>query len=271
MKPLRVCAFESRRAIEIGRLIEKFGGLATVAPSMKEVPLESNPDPLLFLDRLLAGEIDLSIFLTGVGTDALYNAVESRITPDDLTAEIKKTFVAVRGPKPAAALAKRGIQPDLRAPEPNTWKDLAAEFLRQEVVLHGKSIAVQEYGVTNQDLRSWLESQGAEVQSVSIYCWELPDDLEPMKQAIRNLIAGDFDLILWTSAQQVVHVTQVASDMGLKEEWLRAAQDIPHCSIGPTASERLREYGFEPAMEPSHPKMAYLVREALDFVAASTK
>ena len=35
-------------------------------------------------------------------------------------------------------------------------------------------------------------------------------------------------------------------------------------SIGPTCSDRLRELGFTPAMEPSHPKMAHLVRESLE-------
>jgi uroporphyrinogen-III synthase len=33
-------------------------------------------------------------------------------------------------------------------------------------------------------------------------------------------------------------------------------------SIGPTTTERLREYGLDPDMEPTHPKMGYLVSEA---------
>jgi uroporphyrinogen-III synthase len=33
-------------------------------------------------------------------------------------------------------------------------------------------------------------------------------------------------------------------------------------SIGPTTSERLRECGIAPDMEPTHPKMGYLVSEA---------
>jgi uroporphyrinogen-III synthase len=33
-------------------------------------------------------------------------------------------------------------------------------------------------------------------------------------------------------------------------------------SIGPTTTERLREFGIEPDLEPSHPKMGFLVSEA---------
>ena len=64
---LNVAAFESRRAIEIGRLIEKHGGVAHVSPSMQEVPLEKNKPAVDFAYRLITGEIDMVIFLTGVG------------------------------------------------------------------------------------------------------------------------------------------------------------------------------------------------------------
>jgi uroporphyrinogen-III synthase len=34
------------------------------------------------------------------------------------------------------------------------------------------------------------------------------------------------------------------------------------CSIGPTTTEALEEFGIHPAFEPSHPKMGILVNEA---------
>src|SRR5262249_61065150 len=60
---LRVVAFESRMASETARLIERNGGLAMVAPAMREIPLGDNPAALEFADRLLAGQIDIAIFL----------------------------------------------------------------------------------------------------------------------------------------------------------------------------------------------------------------
>ena len=42
-----------------------------MAPSMREVPLAENPEAFSFFRRLRAGEFDLVILLTGVGTRAL--------------------------------------------------------------------------------------------------------------------------------------------------------------------------------------------------------
>ena len=51
---MRVLALESRRAPELAKLIATYGGEPIVAPSMREVPLESNNEALAFVTRLLA-------------------------------------------------------------------------------------------------------------------------------------------------------------------------------------------------------------------------
>ena len=52
---LTVAAFESRMAQEMRRLIERNGGKPIVAPSMREVPLEENPQALAFGEQLVGG------------------------------------------------------------------------------------------------------------------------------------------------------------------------------------------------------------------------
>ena len=71
---LRVGAFESRKQAEITRLIENLGGVPTVAPSMREVPLEENKEAVRFGEELLAGRISVLILFTGVGTRTLLGA-----------------------------------------------------------------------------------------------------------------------------------------------------------------------------------------------------
>ena len=63
---LRVVAFESRMAAEVATMIERRGGVAIVAPAMREVPLEDNHAALDFAERLLGGEFNAVIFMTGV-------------------------------------------------------------------------------------------------------------------------------------------------------------------------------------------------------------
>ncbi len=260
----RICSFESRRRDEMARFIERFGGEATVAPSMQEVSNASQPAVEKFAEMLSAGEIDVIIFLTGVGTTALFEALSKKFSEEEINDLIQKTCVAVRGPKPMAVLSKRNIASDFRAPEPNTWEELVEEFRKADFELTGKTVAIQEYGIPSLELHDWLQSQNAKLLSVPIYKWELPDDLQPLKAAILATVAGEFDILLWTSAQQVVHVLEVAAQMDLQENWITSAQSCVNASIGPATSVRLREKGIEPSLEPTHPKMAHLAREAIE-------
>src|SRR5437879_11581011 len=106
---MRVLALESRRAEELAKLITTYGGQPIVAPSMREVPLESNKEALTFAARLLAGEFDMVVFLTGVGTRALLGVVEKVHDRGEYVAELKRVIVVARGPKPVAALREIGI------------------------------------------------------------------------------------------------------------------------------------------------------------------
>ena len=72
---LRVLSFESRRANEIAELIRRHKGDPFVAPSMREAPIENNPEAFEFAERLFRGDFDMMILLTGVGTRALDKAL----------------------------------------------------------------------------------------------------------------------------------------------------------------------------------------------------
>ena len=63
---LRVAALESRNREEMARMIERFGGQPFVSPSMREVPLEDHAEAVEFGHRLITGEIDMVIFMTGI-------------------------------------------------------------------------------------------------------------------------------------------------------------------------------------------------------------
>ena len=81
---LRVLSLESRRAPEMAKLIATYDGVAQVAPSMREIPIESNTEAQEFVRALLAGRFDLLILLTGVGTRALARVAETVCSRDAL-------------------------------------------------------------------------------------------------------------------------------------------------------------------------------------------
>jgi len=128
-------------------------------------------------------------------------------------------------------------------------------------------VAVQEYGATNPELLQALEERGALLTRVPIYQWALPEDLEPLRQGCRALAAGQVDVVLLTTATQVTHLLQIANQLGLAGDVRAGLRRAMVASIGPTTSETLRQEGIAIDMEPSHPKMGYLVREAAERAA----
>lgn len=257
---MTVAAFESRMATELTRLIERYGGRPLVTPVLRETPLEDNHAAQEFGVRLLAGQVDMLILLTGVGTTTLFDLLKTRSPWTSVVEALNGIAIIARGPKPVAALKAVGLQATVTVPEPNTWVDLISA-LDQHGSLKGKRVAVQEYGVSNLDLLNALEQRGAEVFPVPIYKWALPEDLGPIGHALDEIIARRVDVILITNAAQVDHVMQVLEQAGKAEPFRAALSKMVVASIGPTASERLRYFGWPIDFEPSHPKMGILVKE----------
>jgi uroporphyrinogen-III synthase len=254
---MRVLSLESRRAAEMAQLIRKQGGEPFLAPSMREAPLESNAEAFDFAERLFAGEFDMAIFLTGVGTRFLNKLLATRYSPDRFAEALRMLTVVARGPKPAAALREMNVPVTVTVPEPNTWRELLAAIENRPE----HRVAVQEYGRSNPALLDALRERGAEVTPVRVYEWDLPEDTGPLREAARRLADKQFDAALFTTSIQIHHLMRVAAEMGLESAVRTGLESAVIASIGPTTSEALREYGLGPAMEPSRPKMGFLVQE----------
>src|SRR5580704_9903055 len=192
----------------MAELIRKQGGVPFVAPSMREVPLEADEATARFAERLYAGDFDMMVLLTGVGTRQL-----SRLLGPRFGEALRSLTVAARGPKPVAALREMGLTAAVVAPEPNTWRELLQ-------ALEGRSekrIAVQEYGRTNAELLAGLRARGAEVTPVRVYQWDLPEDPALLYEAARRLAVGEFDVALFTTAIQVSHLARAAREQGIED------------------------------------------------------
>lgn len=259
-----VLSFESRRATEIAKLIENHGGRPMVAPATREVPAESSPDIPRFAAALLEGKLDLIILLTGVGTRALARALEPFCSREQLVAALSKTSVLARGPKPVAVLKEFGVPITWTVPEPNRWREILQLLDANNVPLKKRFVAMQEHGIPSPQLIDGLRSRGAEVLTVHVYDWALPDNLTPIKNAIAALQNNQVDVVLFTAAVQVHHLMRMAEELNAKIAVLAALARIRVASIGPVTSEALAEYGVNVSLEPTHPKMGFLVKEAAE-------
>ena len=258
---LNVICFEARHAKTLSDLIAKQGGVPFSAPAMKEVPLEDNPDFFHFAEKFFSGGVDVLILLTGVGTRALATVLETKYPREKFMEALRNVKIVPRGPKPIRVLNEWGIPFALTVPEPNTWKELLStlDAHKAEVPVSGKKVAVQEYGVTNQDLLTGLRDRGAEVLRVPVYRWALPDDLSPIKESLRRILEGKADVVVFTTAVQVTHLLQVAETIEKKTEVIAALNKTVVASVGPDCSEALRSCGLQVDIEPESPKMGPLL------------
>jgi len=265
---LRVLSLESRRANEIEKLIRTYGGEPIVVPAMREVGLESNQQALEFAAKLLEGSYDLVIFMTGMGVRALVEIAQTRFDREEFLAALRNVKIAARGAKPSTALRELKIPVHVMSEDPSTWHELlnALEATFGDS-LREMRVAIQEYGASNPELLAELSSRSRELTKVPVYQWGLPEDLQPLRECVLGVLNSIVDVVLFMTAVQVIHLFQVAEQMGMQDELREALRKTVVLSIGPRTSEELSHYGIEPDFEPSRPKMGFLVNEAAQYAS----
>jgi uroporphyrinogen-III synthase len=259
---LRVLSFESRMGAEMARLIQRHNGDPLVVSALREIPipLQGNSAVFRFGVKLILNQLDILILMTGVGTKALLEILQTRYPLAEIIDALKKTIIVTRGPKPLAILKTLGVEANITVPEPNTWHDVIATLDYYRPV-QGLKIAIQEYGVSKPDMIQDLQKRGADVFSVPVYRWALPEDTAPLHSAITEVVNGRIDAMVITNAAQVDHVMQLAEQDQKTDLFRESCKKIVVASIGPTASEGLKHYDLPVDFEPSHPKMGVLVKE----------
>ena len=263
---LRVLSLESRRAREVEKLIRTYNGEPVVISVMRELPLESNTACLQFGQRLLNGEFDLVVFLTGVGVTKVMEVLATKYDREAVQTALRKCDVVARGLKPLSALRQLDIPVTATTNEPSTWREVVAQL--DETFgerLRTMRVAVQEYGATNPEFIAELVERAGDVTKVPVYQWGLPTDLEPLRACVQSLADEEIDVVLFMTAVQVIHLFAVAEEMNMRRELQQALKRIVVVSVGPTTTEELQHYAVQPDFEPSRPRMGFMVNEAAQY------
>jgi uroporphyrinogen-III synthase len=259
---IRVLSLESRRAVEAGKLIRTYGGEPLTAPAMREIPMSSDGPVIEFAEALMAGAFDLVIFTTGVGVRALIKSASEHFDRDKFLAALRSVKIAARGPKSSSALREFGIPITVVAPEPFVWRTLV-QAMEEKFggELTGMNIAVQEYGTSNPELLTALAEKSVSITRVLVYQWALPEDVQPLREAVIALAHGHVDLVLFMNAGQVAHLFLMAERMGYTDALYEGFRSTVIGSIGPSTTEGLSMYRLVPDFEPSQSKMGFLIKE----------
>lgn len=262
----RVALLETRLERELGTLVRRHGGTPVCAPAVRESPVSSGPEVAVFIDQVIRGAYPVVVLQTGVGVRRLFQEAERLGRRADLVAALKGLTLAVRGPKPSAALAQAGLRPTVTAPEPFTTTDLLAAL--GAVPLETRGVGVVHYGERNPPLVAALLARGARVHELQLYEWHLPDDLEPLRALVREIVRGDIAAVCFTTRVQLRHLLEVAAMTGLEADLLRAltARTVT-VSVGPSCTAALRAVGISPHVEPSRPKMGAMIAALAEYLA----
>jgi uroporphyrinogen-III synthase len=251
----------------MNRMISHHGGQAFVSPALREVP---HPDPtaaVRFAQQAMTGQVDILIVLTGVGFDMLLDILNRRVDQQRFLNALRDVTTIVRGPKSDAALRRVDIRPSHRVEEPNTWREILM-LIDDKVPVTNCHVVIQEYGRTNRSLIAGLEARGARVTSLPIYNWELPQDTGPLAANAQAIASGQREVLMFTSAAQVVNLLQMAQQLEMTGPLLAAMRVCVICSIGPTTSEELQTAGLTADFEPQSAKLGHFVREAAEVAGA---
>ena len=249
---------EARMSGELAELVRRRGGIVHSAPAVREAVVECADVVRAFIEHLHTTRRQVYVFLTGAGATALFQEAERQEQLAFVIDSIRQGTVVCRGPKPAAALKKYGLNASVSAASPYTSTELLAAMMN--VDLDGAHVTVVHYGERNGALADALQLRGAVLNELCVYEWRLPDDVAPLRDMIRAIVAREIDAVVFTSQVQWKHLARVATDVGVLDALTEALNThVVVAAVGPICSSALIDAGVRPHVVPENPKMGPLV------------
>jgi len=250
-KPLAgftVAVLEHRQLDDLVQILEEAGAVTYRCPM---VAIVDNPDRdsiLAWLRRLLGGEFDLVILMTGEAVLRLMSFVEREGFHEAFLQALARTRKLTRGPKPVQALRSLGLETDYQADNPTTAGVISC-LDKQDI--KGKCIGVTLYGQPNTELRQYLESRGASVYEVMPYIYIPASDTQMITDLIQGLASGQIHAIMFTSSPQADHLFEQARKLALESELRTGLDKTWIAAVGPVVQKRLHELGVHVDIAPS--------------------
>ena len=183
-----VAVTAARRREELGALLDRRGARVVYAPAIRIVPLADDAELVAATRAVLTEPVDLVIATTGVGFRGWLEAADAWDLP--LVEHLRTARVLARGPKARGAIRGGGLV-DAWSPESESSAEVLSHLLSgAEGPLVGRRIVVQLHGDPQPELVTGLRNSGAQVLTVPVYRWELPEDVEPLRRLVGQVIAS---------------------------------------------------------------------------------
>jgi uroporphyrinogen-III synthase len=256
-----VAVTAERRREELAALLDRRGARVVMAPAVRIVPLADDTELVAATRAVLAAPVDLVVATTGGGFRGWLEAAEAWDMP--LVEHLRTARVLARGPKARGAIRGGGLV-DAWSPESESSAEVLAHLLSgAEGPLEGRRIVVQLHGDPLPDLVAGLRRTGAEVLTVPVYRWVLPEDLAPVRRLVGGVVAGTVDAVTFTSAPAAAGLLAVADELGQRDALVAALRDrVLAVAVGPVTAGPLEAAGV-PTAQPDRARLGALAREVV--------
>ncbi len=254
----RVAILESRLAGELTNLLTRQGFVPYCVPLVVTKPTDCERDLANVLDEFGQHAHRAAVFSTGQGVRLIFDVAERMDRLVALRQVLSQSQIVCRGPKPTAALKVLGFKDMVVVPEPFTTTELVRTLGTLD--LAQRHVLVVHDGEINVSVVHALEQARATVHSIQLYTWAIPDDLGPARELLGEMLARRIDAIAFTNKMQVRHLIDLAEGCNVRDEVIGVMRNgIVIAAVGPTCAAALRDYGIEPTVVPSNPKMGPMV------------
>ncbi|WP_233492481.1 uroporphyrinogen-III synthase [Blastococcus sp. TF02A-30] len=256
-----VAVTAARRKEELGALLDRRGARVVHAPAIRIVPLADDAELVAATRSVLERPVDLVIATTGVGFRGWLEAAEAWDLP--LVEHLSSARVLARGPKARGAIRGGGLV-DAWSPSSESSAEVLSHLLSgAEGPLEGRRIAVQLHGDPLPDLVAGLRRTGAEVLTVPVYRWVLPEDVAPVRRLVASVVAGGIDAVTFTSAPAAASLLRVADELGQRAALVDALRgQVLVVAVGPVTAGPLEAAGIG-TVQPERARLGALAREVV--------
>jgi uroporphyrinogen-III synthase len=171
--------------------------------------------------------------------------------------------VLARGPKARGAIRGAGLV-DAWSPASESTAEVLEHLLSgAEGPLQSRRVAVQLHGDPLLDVVAALEAAGAEVETVPVYRWVLPEDVAPLHRLVATVAARGVDAVTFTSAPAAASLLLVAEELGRHAGVVAALRGrVLAIAVGPVTAGPLSAAGI-PTFQPERARLGALAREVV--------
>lgn len=253
-----VAVTAERRNEEQISLLEKRGAEVVYAPTMHTIDLSADAELRRHTEEMIAEAPDWTVATTGFGMRLWFDAAEEWGLLNDLLASIASSKVVARGPKAQSACRQRDLEVVWRAP--NESMPEVVEWVSSQPDIGSQSVAVQLFDPEDHPTSHRLRGLVGDLREVPIYRWEPPADTRPALDLVERIIAGDVDVVTFTSQPAVRFLLELAGDRSTD---VVAAFNDGRCQpvcIGPVCASAGSEAGITTMIWPEPFRLVPMIK-----------